>query len=334
MKNIMAAALIGCLPMMVKAQVNAPDTVEVDLARTSKIVFTIQDSNDLFQLKHYDFQALFDDILTKLEKKDTAAIMPSAEKIETPEAPEKKEWTERPSYKDFDDDDDSDDDTEAKDFWQTHYPYSRQFFNMDFGINDYAKDPNTPDVGQPYYTVHPWGSWTIALNAVNKTRFSNSFSLESSLGVSWYNFKFEEDNTNINQTPTGVFFIPDPRNLYFTKSKLTVSYLNLSLIPVFNTGLANDDHHWHHWNQSAFRIGLGPYVGYRLASHSKQQYELNGDKQTEKVHDDFYLENLRYGLRFQIGVHGADFFVNYDLNPLFTKNNGPELHPYSFGFIF
>jgi len=333
MKNVTFSIFLSAIPFIVSAQVHTPDTVEVNLARTSKIVFTMQDSNDLWQLKHYDFQALFDDILTKLEKHDTSAVNPSAERAEAPEEPEQKEMKERPSYKDYEDED-SDDDDESKDFWQPHYPSSRQFFNMDFGINDYAEDPNSPDVGQPFYTVHPWGSWTIAMNAVNRTRFSDHFSLEGSLGVSWYNFKFEADNTLINQTPTGVEFIPDPRPLYFTKSKLTASYLNVSLVPVFNTGHNNNDEHWHHWHNSEFRIGLGPYVGYRLASHSKQQYEVEGDKQVEKDHDDFYLNDLRYGLRLQLGVHGADFFINYDLNSLFTKNDGPELHPYSFGFIF
>jgi hypothetical protein len=336
MKFHVAAALMTCLPVLLSAQ-HTPDTVEIELARSSKIVFTMEDSNDLWQLKHYDFQALFDDILAKLEKKDTAKISPTADAELPPvvvqeDADEDLEAKDRESYKDYEDEAV---DPDTYDKWTNEYPTSRQYFNMDFGINNYAPDKNSPETGQPYYTVHPWGSWNIALNAMNRTRFSQSFSLETSLGVSWYNFKFEEDNTFINQTPTGVIFIPDQRNLYFTKSKLTVSYVNLSLIPVLNTGPANDDGRgWHRWGQSAFRIGLGPYIGYRLGSHSKQQYELNGDKQTEKVHDDFYLQNFRYGLRFQIGIRGADFFVNYDLNELFTEGNGPELHPFSFGFIF
>jgi hypothetical protein len=332
------------MPMILLAQVNRPDTVVVELARTSKLVFTMQDSNDLFQLKHYDFQALFEDILDKLENEnqDTSSAIPAEEKWskDTEDEEDDEEVTERPSYKDYEDEDDDDEDEnndgmDNDDFWTPHYPSSRQFFNMDFGINNYAEDPNSPDIGQPYYTVHPWGSWTIALNAVNRTRFSDKFSLESSLGVSWYNFKFEADNTHIEQTPTGVAFIPDPRPLYFKKSKLTASYINVSLIPVFNTGREDNDwRHWRHWNQSAFRIGLGPYVGYRLGSHSKQTYEIDGDKQVQKDHDDFYLENLRYGLRLQIGVHGADFFISYDLNSLFHEGDGPELHPFSFGFTF
>jgi hypothetical protein len=338
--------MFASMPLALPAQGSQPDTVVVDLARTSRIVFTMQDSNDIWQLKHYDFQALFDDILSRLGHHDgKAAEHANAVESTTPPADVAEdgndsteedndagsETHQRPSYKDFDDEPD------YPSYWGNHYPRSKQFFNIDFGINDYAEDKNYPDVGQPYYTVHPWGSWYIALSTMNRTRFSDKFCLEASLGVNWYNFKFEADNTLITQTQDGVFFVPDPRNLYFTKSKLTASYVNVSLVPVFNTGHGDHDlgwHYWNHWNNGGFRIGVGPYVGYRLGSHSKQQYEVNGDKQVEKEHDDFYLQNLRYGLRLQIGVRGADFFINYDLNGLFQDGKGPELHPFSFGITF
>src|ERR1700741_1923394 len=53
------------------------DTVIVELAKTSKVIFTIKDRADLEVLKHYDFQNLFQDILTKLETNDTTALAKS-----------------------------------------------------------------------------------------------------------------------------------------------------------------------------------------------------------------------------------------------------------------
>jgi hypothetical protein len=105
MKNIIAS-LFFCLPVFMMAQVNRPDTVVVELARTSKLVFTMQDSTDLFQLKHYDFEALFQDILAKLENQnqDTSKVAP-AEEPSTSSNDEDDEdddaVTERPSYKDY-----------------------------------------------------------------------------------------------------------------------------------------------------------------------------------------------------------------------------------------
>ena len=60
----------------------------------------------------------------------------------------------------------------------------------------------------------------------------------------------------------------------------------------------------------------------------------HGDKEKEKDHDNFYLNNLRYGIRFQIGVRSTDLFVNYDMNELFATDRGPKLNAISFGIIF
>jgi hypothetical protein len=43
------------------------DTIVIDLATSSRVVFTIQDHADLEQLRMYDYQALFDDILYQLD---------------------------------------------------------------------------------------------------------------------------------------------------------------------------------------------------------------------------------------------------------------------------
>ncbi len=47
----------------------------------------------------------------------------------------------------------------------------------------------------------------------------------------------------------------------------------------------------------------------------------------------YYLNNLRYGARLQIGFRGVDLFANYDLNDLFSVKKAPELHAVSFGIV-
>jgi len=88
------------------------------------------------------------------------------------------------------------------------------------------------------------------------------------------------------------------------------------------------------WNYhgDGFRIGAGGYTAFRIASQTKFVYKENGDKQTDKDSSNIYLNNFRYGLRFQIGFRGVDLFANYDISPLFSKDRGPELNAFSFGF--
>ena len=82
-----------------------------------------------------------------------------------------------------------------------------------------------------------------------------------------------------------------------------------------------------------FRIGLGPYIGYRISSHSKLVYKDDG-REKEKDRDSFYLNNFRYGARLQIGYRSTDLFFNYDINELFEEGKGPKLNAFSFGVIF
>jgi hypothetical protein len=62
-------------------------------------------------------------------------------------------------------------------------------------------------------------------------------------------------------------------------------------------------------------------------------YEEDGEREKEKDRDNFYLNNLRYGFRVQIGVRSTDLFINYDMNDLFATDKGPKLNAVSFGLI-
>jgi len=326
MKKTFAIAIALLTSLATGAQGNPADTVVVELAKTSKVIFTMKERSDLELLKKYDFQALFTDILDKLEKKDTIQMV----MLDTPktEAIVRTE-TNDTSWGDEDEDDEWDDDVQRK-----YRHRTRHSFNFDFGTNNYLEEGDFPDVNGAQYAVRPWGSWYIGLNSVLRTQVSNNFFIEWGAGVSWYNFKFQEDNTLITEDDSGVSFTADPRDVSWVKSKLTVSYINASIVPMLDFG--GDSRKARFWNShnSDFRIGAGPYVGYRIESHSKLVYELNGDKEKDKESNNFYLNNVRYGVRLQIGVRSADFFFNYDLNELFAANKGPKLNAFSFGVIF
>src|SRR6187431_3258846 len=88
-------------------QAQKADTVTVELARTSKVILTMQDRSDLEQLKHYDFEALFDDILSKLAAGDTLMeVIIDTSMVKMNESPIDKD------DEDLDDDEDEDWDEE------------------------------------------------------------------------------------------------------------------------------------------------------------------------------------------------------------------------------
>lgn len=315
------------------------DTVIVELAKTSRVIFTIKDRSDLEILKHYDFQQLFQDVLLKLEKNDTTALA-KRDSTETDSAVASEEngddnGDEWRSRKDSDENDDDDDDDYS---WKSRMHGSRwgrtwQSFNFDLGTNNYLSDGSFPDSDNALYSVRPWGSWYLAASSIQRTRLGSKLFIEWGVGISWYNFKFQKDNIQIIKDDNGIQFVEDLRDVDFKKSKLTASFVQASLVPILDFGgHSRKTRVWDGHNNS-FRIGLGPYIGYRIASHSKLVYK-NDDREKDKERDNFYLNNFRYGMRLQLGYRSTDLFFNYDLNELFAENKGPKLNAFSFGLIF
>ena len=211
-------------------------------------------------------------------------------------------------------------------------------FNIEMGLNTWH------GFGDVNYSVKPWGSWYFGLGSVNKTQLKNSLFLEWGSGLSWYNWKLEDPSYQIIKTTTQLE-LAQPANINEInpiKSKLVASYLNVSLVPLFdfsqgsrkvvvkqtgNLKLIKS-------KNRGLRIGIGGYLGYRMYGRSKYVYkEGNKLRNKEKENGNFYLSNVRYGLRGRVGWKGMDIFVNYDLNQVFTSGVGPELNALSFGII-
>lgn len=338
LRRILLTLLLG-VNVIANAQQKG-DTIIVELAKSSKVIFTIQDRADLEILKHYDFQELFQDILTKLETNDTTALA-KRDSLETKEeeiaindnSQEEEDWNLHKNEDDEDDDDDDDD-------WSNYHVYNGnrwgrtwQSFNFDFGTNNYLSDGKFPNSNDELYSVRPWGSWYVGLASIQRTRLAKKFFLEWGIGVNWYNFKFEEDNVLIQKDDNGIQFVEDMRDVSYKKSKLTASFLTASLIPVVDFG--DNSRKARIWDgyRNSFRVGLGPYIGYRIESHSKLVYK-DENKEKDKEHDSFYLNNIRWGLRLQLGYRSTDLFFNYDINELFVEGKGPSLNAFSFGVIF
>ncbi|QYH39430.1 MULTISPECIES: hypothetical protein [unclassified Algoriphagus] len=186
--------------------------------------------------------------------------------------------------------------------------------NIDLGINVWTPSDDLP-------ATKAWGSWNVGLNWVGDWKAAKNFHLKTGIGVSWYNYKLENRNLIIEKSPNGIEF-NEFTNGVGTKSKLSASYANLSLVPTLMTS-----------NQKV-RIGLGGYAGLRIGGRGKFVYEDNdGDKNKIFEKSNLYANNLRYGARAEIGIGDFDLYFNYDLNSFFEEGRGPETNAISFGII-
>lgn len=330
--NIFAIAALAVCHFDGIAQEKSADTVVVPLGSSSKIIFTMEDRSDMDVLRNYDYQLLFNDILNRLEGDSSELTLEERTNTNTSTDPntntdQREAGREILVLKEANSDTDEDE-KKKRGIGRTWHTY-----NLDLGTNNYLDGDQFPTGNEPY-AVRPWGSWYIAGNSVQRTRIGRNFFAEWSLGISWYNFKFQEDNTVVVKDEQGVHFVADQRELDYVKSKLSATFINASLVPLVDFGEHRHKPRVWEGHGDGFRFGIGPYVGYRIASKSKLVYELDGDKEKEKDRDNFYLNNLRYGLRIQIGVRSTDIFINYDMNSLFAEGKGPDLKAISFGLTF
>ncbi len=82
-----------------------------------------------------------------------------------------------------------------------------------------------------------------------------------------------------------------------------------------------------------FKIGLGGYAGIVIGERQKLKYEIDGDKQKDKLKGGYNTNDFVYGLSGYLGWGWATLYTKYDLNPIFQDPN-PELHNFSIGLRF
>lgn len=211
------------------------------------------------------------------------------------------------------------------------------FMSYEIGSNNYLENQNFPSGDMPY-VVKPFGSWSFSIGTGIRTYATSWLSFDLGADLLWYNFKMEDKTIDITEglTPSEINFTPNPTydmdKNDAIRSKLRVSYLNASFMPVFHIGKNKGG-----FNKRTFRIGAGAYAGYRIGSMTKNVYEENGQKRKIKDHDNFYLNNFRYGAKAMIGIKEVNVFFNYDLNTLFEEGKGPngkDLNAFTFGLNF
>jgi hypothetical protein len=333
------------------------DTVIIELNGNSKIVIITQNRADLAAIQNYDINQMIKDLNAQLE--DTVAYLvidgneQGKEYINDDTSDDNDEGinldlggisieVDPDELEDFDEDD-----------WRRRKKISydadrvdrtSHHFNFDLGLNNWLEDGGFPDANAPY-SIKPFGSWYVGLNSINRTWVGGPLFIEWGLGVSWYNWKFENTDFRAVKTDTGIDFVSDP-NQNGLKSKLTASYINAQLVPMFDfsrgrrrvTSMESSGIKIRRYSRKGIRIGLGGYIGYRLGSHTKFIYKENSNKEKDKDNGNFHLENFRYGLRGQIGWKGAEFFATYDLNEVFSSGRGPAgspgLNAVTFGITF
>jgi len=332
--------------------VGKKDTVIINLGHNSRIILLVGEDDDLELIKRYDINAMISDLTHQIdnihEDEQITITDESGEKYlkkEEPVVEEKSEFQEQQDEEAnqaqdrYDEDDDrfndnnDRDDRDDRSYRHKHYwPRTRQSINIDLGLSNYLEDFKFPDQSNAPYALNQQGSWYIGINTTYKTNVAGPLFLEWGGGFDWYIFKLDNDYIRFVKTDSLIQFDPDPRlNINPIRSKLSAGYIYLKAVPMLDFSYNSRSRLWN-YHGDGFRIGIGGYAAFRIASQTKFVYKIDGDKKKDKDSSNIYLNNFRYGLRLQVGYRGIDLFANYDVSSLFSENKAPKLNAFSFGF--
>jgi len=204
---------------------------------------------------------------------------------------------------------------------------SRSGFNIYFGLNSFTNTGSISSIDSKNYELSPFGSryfgfgWTRSGTISKGTNFA--FKISYGLAFSWYNFMLE-NNVIFVKGNDKVEFTDFKNNkgdqIALSRNKLTIANINIPVMPyvAFKKG------------SIITYIAAGGYVGYRVDSYTKIKESDSGHK--EWNHSSFFLNNVRYGLAFELGLKNfPDLFVNYDLSNLYQDGRGSKVGGLSFG---
>jgi len=209
------------------------------------------------------------------------------------------------------------------------YRPSRRYFEghlggIEIGFNSYSTGQwgRNPEMADDY----------LDLNTAKSTNFniisppvslglSRHFGIVSALGVSFCNYRFDNNNSVISGDG-GIlepFYPADGIN--YEKSKLATVY---GVLPVILEAQIPVSY------RSTLNLGAGIIGAIKLGSHTKVVYYSDG-KQKDKNHDDFSLNVLRYGVTARAGYEMVQVYGTCYLSQMFEKGKGPELYPFEVG---
>lgn len=205
-----------------------------------------------------------------------------------------------------------------------YYPRrgTENFVNVYIGLNNYLQDNELPN-SSSLLSLNPITSYYAALNFDNITRIFGPLYLDWGAGVSIQDFSFENTRTRLVSGDNEIS-LGEVTGITGRKSKLSVSHINIHFVPTISFG-----------RYGAFRVGFGVYGGYRIGAHTKVKFDdIDGNKQKDKIKDNYFVNPYKYGFRATVGWDFFDLFFNYDVTELFEEEvNAPRLNPVTFGVV-
>ena len=164
------------------------------------------------------------------------------------------------------------------------------------------------------------GSGFVELGWAWKTRvFNNSNAVRFKYGFSFqWNKLHIKGNKYLNENEDGLIALEEfPDRVRKSKFRTT----NLVLPIHFEFGPSRKierGDYFRYSTQNKFKIGIGGYGGFNIASIQKVKYTTESGKDKKDKYKNYNTNNFVYGLSSYIGWDDIGLYFKYDLSPIFN----------------
>jgi len=227
--------------------------------------------------------------------------------------------------------------------------YNGHWAGIDLGWNGYVNtDFNmTFPANEQYLNLKSSRSLTVNINPIelNLNLIKNHFGLTSGLGFSLNNYYLSNSYMLIPDSMTLVAYkvVDQYGNVAAMRvNKLFVSWITVPVLFEFQTNPKI--------KISSFHVSLGLIGGIRLQSYTKQEFRNDDDmtyylqdqsgktiasiyinEKYVRTHGQFHLNPFKLDATMRIGWSFLNFWSTYTITPMFQKDQGPELYPWTIG---
>jgi hypothetical protein len=223
-------------------------------------------------------------------------------------------------------------DSYDKDDWNQDSHNSRKFkphyAGFEIFLNNFLDKKNSlsRNPSNEFMDLNTGKSWAVNINFLNYGfPFTQNVGLVTGLGMEINSYHFNNNNNIMKDSNNVIVAKPAPTGVVYETSKFGDTYINVPLLieaqfPVGPKG-------------KLFYFSGGVLLGAKISSTSKEIYSLDGHEHTNRIHNDFNLSPLRYGIQGRIGYRAINLFATYYPTPLFVSGKGPELYPFNVGIV-
>ncbi len=205
----------------------------------------------------------------------------------------------------------------------TKGPVKTRFLMLELGINSYhsGSDINIPASLQTFELRHG-RSLEVNLH-IYRQRIKigkGVVNIEHGLSFDFNHYAFQ-NKVMFSEDAPREFFINTGSNI--ERSRLRSSRMTLPLMLHFETNPKRLGR--------SFHIGAGAYASVRLGSDLRTK-DFNA-RRPNVYRTGFGLNDFLFGGRFEMGYGPINIYATYSFTSLFKTGQGPELTPFSVGFV-